>query len=324
MKRSHLSLLLLSAVLLVGCEQGSESSSDQISESSLSISTEDPSSSEETSTSWSHDVPSSETTLAEPYAGAGAVAYYDSIPDIENLSGSILAAALRKKGRDVFKALTYTEAIEPIKEMDEDLNRPDYVIGVYSRLRILKTKRQGNVNKEIVGYWNREHCYPQSKLADGDDSLRASAQKANISSDIANLFAEDVTVNETRSNNSFSNIDKTSERFFVQDGYGNTTDNYSWMGYFEPTDIAKGEVARANLYMHLMYPENCALNENGPIHVLLEWNLRFPPNVERDELRNQTIFKYQKNRNPFIDDPSFGCRIWGDTNAMTREICGIS
>ncbi|MGI6714474.1 MAG: endonuclease [Bacilli bacterium] len=316
MKRSNLSLLLLAAILLIGCDGPSD----------LSSSIPDDSSSEsigDTSSGWSHEIPTSETTPATPYAGEGATAYYETIPNVDVLQGSNLAAALRKKGRDVFQGKTYTQAIDAIIEMDIDLNNPDYVIGVYSRLRIPVNKRQTNVNTQIVGYWNREHCYPQSKLADGDDSKRADAQRVNISSDIANLFAEDVTVNEARSNNSFNNLDKTAERFFVKDGHGNTTDNYNWMGFFEPTDLAKGEAARANLYMHLMYPDECAVGENGPIHVFLEWNLQFPPNVERDQLRNQTIFKYQKNRNPFIDDPDFGCRIWGDTNKLTRAVCGL-
>lgn len=320
MKRAFSALALLATLLLAGCngtssEDISGSLSADISTSSESVS--------ETSNEPLHEVPTSDTTPAADYVGAGADAYYASIADVNILSGSNLAAALRAKGRAVFHGLTYTEAIEPIAIMDEDQNDVGNVIGVYSRNRIPTARRQTNPFTQRENYWNREHCYPQSKLKDGDESLGADAHKANISSDIANLFAEDVVVNETRSNNSFGDLDTSVEKFFIVDSLGKTTDTYSWMGYVEPTDIAKGEVARANLYMILMYPENCALTENGPIETFLEWNLAFPPNVERDVLRNQTIFEYQHNRNPFIDDPDFGCRIWGDTNALTRQVCGL-
>jgi len=319
MKRAVFSFALLATLLLAGCDEtSSELPSDSISnDSTISES------SVETSSEPAHEIPSSETTPAADYVGEGATAYYASITDVDVLGGSNLAAALRAKGRVVFHGLTYTEAIEPMTIMDADQNEAGNVIGVYSRNRIPTARRQTDTNTQRINYWNREHCFPQSKLKDGDESLGADAHKANISSDIANLFVEDVVVNETRSNNSFGDLDTSTEKFFIVDSLGNTTDTYSWMGYVEPTDIAKGEVARANLYMLLMYPDNCALTENGPIETFLEWNLEFPPTMERDVLRNQTIFDYQNNRNPFIDDPDFGCRIWGDTNVLTRQVCGL-
>lgn len=59
----------------------------------------------------------------------------------------------------------------------------------------------------------------------------------------------------------------------------------------------------------------------GKLSTLLKWNLQYGIDeteiLRNDVLRNQ--FKYC--RNPFIDKPEYACRIWGDTNATTKQIC---
>lgn len=63
-------------------------------------------------------------------------------------------------------------------------------------------------------------------------------------------------------------------------------------------------------------------NQMGKLSDLLEWNLKYP--VDSSELRrNNAIEKshIQGNRNPFIDDRSLACKIWGDYNENTRNVC---
>ena len=63
----------------------------------------------------------------------------------------------------------------------------------------------------------------------------------------------------------------------------------------------------------------------GKLSDLLKWNLEYP--VSQSEMnRNDGIFLEtpQNNRNPFIDHPSYACKIWGNTNESTRSICGIN
>lgn len=69
----------------------------------------------------------------------------------------------------------------------------------------------------------------------------------------------------------------------------------------------------------------------GKLSTLLKWNLEYP--VDSTEiLRNQVLSgqrtvkgkSWSFNRNPFIDDRSYACRIWGNTNDATKEICKAS
>ncbi|OQC09646.1 MAG: Extracellular ribonuclease precursor [Tenericutes bacterium ADurb.Bin087] len=62
-------------------------------------------------------------------------------------------------------------------------------------------------------------------------------------------------------------------------------------------------------------------NKMGKLGDLLKWNFQYP--VDQTEIiRNETLdLSLDYNRNPFIDDPSLACRIWGDTNSNTQSIC---
>lgn len=66
----------------------------------------------------------------------------------------------------------------------------------------------------------------------------------------------------------------------------------------EPRDIAKGNVARALLYMHSKY--DLPLPED--IELLKDWSLGDPPS-EQELSRNEVIEELQGNRNRYIDDP---------------------
>ena len=45
--------------------------------------------------------------------------------------------------------------------------------------------------------------------------------------------------------------------------------------------------------------------------MLLKWH-RNDPLSEKEILRNDAVYKYQKNRNPFVDHPELAEYIWGD------------
>lgn len=73
---------------------------------------------------------------------------------------------------------------------------------------------------------------------------------------------------------------------------------------FEPSDHAKGDVARAILYLYETYK----IPLTGSLSTLQEWNKLDPPD-EFEKTRNQRIAKIQGNSNPFIDNPSLADQV---------------
>ncbi len=156
------------------------------------------------------------------------------------------------------------------------------------------------------GKWNREHVFARSL-----SNPPLTTTDPGPGTDIHNLRAADSQKNTERSN-----------RFFA-DGFGNSGIVES--GLYFPGDEWKGDVARIIMYMHLRYPGQCnAVNsasgtityamQNDMPDLLLEWNQEDP--VSDFELtRNDVIYSFQGNRNPFIDNPYLATLIWNGPEA---------
>lgn len=184
---------------------------------------------------------------------------------------------------------------------DEAEGQSNSVLLIYSRQVVLKTAHVSGSTG-----WNREHTFPQSKIG------------SQAASDNHHIFADDVKTNGIRSNNPFNELNKsTSTR--VVDGYGNLTDNYTSGSYFMPNDLAKGEVARATMYMNTRYGYSITLNFYS-IALMLRWHIEHPV-TNREIYRNNVVHNLQGNRNPFIDHQDYACRIWSQTNSETQSLC---
>lgn len=151
-----------------------------------------------------------------------------------------------------------------------------------------------------VGTWNREHVYAKS-LA----TIHLTSD-AIAFTDIHNLRAIDAQMNATRSNNLF------------EDGKG--TSSLTENGFY-PGDEWRGDVARTIMYMYIRYPDICPPKNVGlgPAltsydgdmpDIFLKWNALDPPS-KFEINRNDVIYMYQQNRNPFIDNPHLATMIWG-------------
>ena len=211
--------------------------------------------------------------------------YYESIS--EGLSGETLLLALRALINNSFSGVDYGAAITILAESDADPNNPNNIILVYLQTSIDNTWDSGAT-------WNREHVWPQSYLGDSADN-----NTVNIASDLHNLKPANPTENSSRGNKYFDNITTSST--------------------YEPTDEVKGDIARILFYMIVMYdyldlvsdPNGTTLYEMGVLTTLLQWHVLDP--VSDFELnRNNVIYSYQFNRNPFIDNPEYVDLIWGD------------
>lgn len=252
-------------------------------------------------------------TPMESYSGS----FWNSIDF--NLRGEALKTALKNYLHPKKKLITYGETMDALREMDRDPKNQYNILSIYD----LKSHPGAGYNG---GKWNKEHSFPQSKLKDGNESLGASNNVANVSSDVANLFASDADLNTTRSNNSYGEWNYSSDpqglyEFTITNTAGQRVDSILRRGYFSPTPLVRGEIARAQLYMLVMYPDNCSLTENFSIQTMIKWDREWAPTIERDGQRQAGILKYQEIRNPFIDNRNLSCYIWGDSNIQTRALC---
>lgn len=196
-----------------------------------------------------------------------------------------------------------------------------------------------NISLEFKGggtqIYNREHTWPQSK---GFSSPDNNAPRT----DAHHLMMSDAAYNNTRGNKYFDNCNpaldnscnplQTTSYDGDGDGVtegGNTGSIYpgesNWTNgsVFEVWNFRKGDVARAMFYMDIRYEgmgevdstgtaePNLTLVEGagsgpemGRLSTLLAWHAADP--VDDVELeRNEVVFSYQGNRNPFIDHPEW-------------------
>jgi endonuclease I len=179
------------------------------------------------------------------------------------------------------------------EDVDENPANDSQVWLVYKEVGIDKNKR---VSSYSAG-WNREHTWAKSHGDFGDSH--------GAGTDGHHLRASDARENGNRGNLDFADVN------------GPRTKNGT---FYEPPLSAKGDVARSIFYMAVRYGFNVNEtgglgdkgNENhGKLSDLLKWNELDP--VDPYEIRrNNEVYGYQNNRNPFIDHPELVKYIFGD------------
>lgn len=250
------------------------------------------------------------TPLAPTYGIVQSTAptgYYDSI---EGLSGTALRQELQNiiANPEVVRAHTYGDIVEILKSADQNPLNSNQVWLMYVESPRAKLEYQtGSIS---TGKWNREHIYPQSRggfsNATSDTADGINVWLPTSASDIAaghadahHLRAEDGPENTNRSNKDYGLT-----------GYNGPNGNQgSW----------KGDVARALFYMAVRYnglevvngdlPDS-TVGQIGDLASLLQWN-QLDPSDDFEMNRNNYIYTWQYNRNPFIDYPNLADYIWG-------------
>lgn len=232
--------------------------------------------------------------------------YYTYVSDNDYYDGAngLINEALKQELHDILNAditrTSYAEAKNFLANSDVSLDDDTKVYNVYDGVLAPRTWDSTS--------WHREHVWPNSRL--GVD--RVTESERSIASDLHNLRAVTPRVNSSRS-----------DRFY-SDGSGeaDTTDD----GGFYPGDDHKGDVARIIFYMAVMYDDLTLTNDlellldesdhytpagarMGQLSVLLKWHKEDPVD-EFERNRNQVIYEYQQNRNPFIDKPEYVHLIW--------------
>jgi len=166
--------------------------------------------------------------------------------------------------------------------------------------------------------YNREHSLPKSWYGDAEP----------MHSDIHHIFATDGFVNAVRGNYIYGEVGDPDYVTLNGCRFGNSTNMGYWQLAFEPIDEFKGDLARAYLYMGVRYldvvPMWEGLSVNGDsvfnynniqvwhdtyLRLLLQWHEQDPVS-EKERVRNDAAFKYQNNRNPFVDRPYYANDIY--------------
>ena len=233
--------------------------------------------------------------------------YYDSL---EGLSGAALKQAVQDiiANPAVVRAHNYGDIIEILKTADQNPKNSNEVWLMYVEQSRSKLEFQDTgIN---TGKWNREHIYPQSRgsYTDGTSSIPDGINiwlptNANDilagHADAHHLRAEDGAENSLRSNK-----------------------DYGLTGYNGPSGTLgswKGDVARSVFYMAVRYNALSVVNGDiadttvgqlGDLASLLTWNT-LDPSDDFEMNRNNYIYTWQVNRNPFIDYPDLANYIWG-------------
>lgn len=221
-----------------------------------------------------------------------------------------------------------------MREADEDPDNPDNVIMFYTGISLPKicqdtTYPPAECNMTIDGLektweWNREHIWSKSR-GDFEHEDGSSAYAMGAHTDLHHLVASYSTMNSTKNNRLFEDCNDGDDTNIVDRGYGNYTCN-DWE--FEPRDDVKGDVARMLFYMAVRYEgeegdyvdlelandpdetKSSKLPIYGDLDDLLRWHMEDP--VDMKEInRNNVVYSYQNNRNPFIDNPELVELIWG-------------
>ncbi|WP_243471195.1 endonuclease [Winogradskyella sp. MH6] len=231
--------------------------------------------------------------------------YYDSLDGLSDLA---LRQALQDIIADpnVVRAQTYADVIDILMEADQNPANSNQVWLVYTEEGRPKLDLQtGSSN---TGKWNREHTFPRSRggfdnieeddIADGIDvfwTTKADSLRHG-NSDAHALRAVDAVENSTRSNQH----------------YGEYIGPVGTLGSF------RGDVARSVLYMEIRYNGLEVVNgfptatgQLGDLATLLDWHRNDPPD-DFEMNRNNVVYNWQFNRNPFIDQPDLVEYIWGN------------
>lgn len=264
--------------------------------------------------------------------GGGGTGYYSKV---NTSSPSQLRCSLHAtiKGHTAYPYSGGTTNTWTILEIaDEDPLNSGRILDVYRNRSYAKvTDRAGATS---TNKYNREHTWPKS--------LGFSAETGNLGlpnsphTDTHMLYLSDANYNADRGNKPYGNCSGCTERVTeVYNGAGGGSGVYpgnsNWFNgsVFQTWGKRKGDMARAVLYMAIRYEggthpttgqnePDLELTDNaslivatssspaymGLLSTLLAWHQADPPDAAEVE-RNEVIYSFQGNRNPFIDHPEW-------------------
>ncbi len=242
--------------------------------------------------------------------------YYDSL---EGLSGN----ALKQAVQDIIAAPSvrlhsYADIWDIIRTADQNPENSNQVWCMYIEAPMAKMDQQNT--SSIVGKWNREHIFCQSRggfeVANGDSadgiSIWNSTSAATVVDGVSD--AHHIRVENGQENSSRNNKN-----------YGTVNSSTVYAGPVGTQGSWHGDVARSLFYMAVRFnglnvvngdpseylPSTTIASGNiGDLATLLLWN-HTDPRDDFEMNRNNYVYTWQMNRNPFIDYPLLADYIFG-------------
>ncbi|MCC6559839.1 MAG: Ig-like domain-containing protein, partial [Xanthomonadales bacterium] len=278
--------------------------------------------------------------------GSGSGDYYAGVDASTCVTLRTTLHALIKNHTAVSYSGSPPNALTVLNLADEDPLNASNILDVY---------KNHSCPKQLSGAtcYNKEHTWPNSLgFNDMDDWPAGSGNPYPPYTDTHMLYASDVGFNSHRGNLSYGNCTGTCSRDDTEAylGFGGgDEDNLYNSQVYEVWDHRKGDTARAALYMDVRYeggtnsngqPEpDLRLTNNlslvvgtpsdvpqavgymGTLSDLIEWSNGDAPDLY-EQLRNDAVYSFQGNRNPFIDHPEwvdcvFSCNCLPASNPPT-------
>lgn len=280
----------------------------------------------------------SSTGTPDPGTPGTPGAYYDRV---NTSSPSQLRCSLHAtiKGHTVYPYSGSGTSTWTILEMaDEDPNNAGRVLDAYRNRSYAKVTDRAGSGSGLR--YNREHTWPNSlgfPSTSGDKGLPYAPY-----TDTHMLYLTDAQWNADRGNKPFAPCDagcgeRATERNNGQGGGSGTFPGTSnWVrspdgnqGSFQVWGHRKGDIARAVMYMAIRYEGgvDAATGQSEPdleltddrakivatssspaymglLSTLIDWHLADPPDAS-ERARNEVVYSFQGNRNPFIDHPEW-------------------
>ena len=207
---------------------------------------------------------------------------------------------------------------------ESDVRDDGTIWDMYATTRFKPGTDQCGSYSNIGDCYNREHSMPKSWFN----------KQSPMYTDAFHLYPTDGRVNGQRSNHPFGECANGS---YVPSSGSNRAlgrlGRSTFPGYsgtvFEPDDEYKGDFARTYFYMAAAYNSRISswqYNDGAraqlagnsypcfsswSVEMFMQWH-REDPVSEKEINRNEVVYEWQHNRNPFIDHPELAEYIWGD------------
>jgi len=204
------------------------------------------------------------------------------------------------------RAQTYADVIDILKDADQNPANSNEVWLVY--IEEGRSKLDFQTTSQSTGKWNREHTFPRSLAGyfseDIDDERDGKDIYWNTNAD--SLRHGNSDAHALRAADGPENSSRSNQHYGEYNGPDNTAGSF------------KGDVARSVLYMQIRYNDLSIesgfpdiTGQMGDLDTLLDWHRNDPPD-DFEMNRNNVIYTWQFNRNPFIDLPDLVEYIWGN------------